>query len=55
MEILPACATGQPTILLARAGKYDPDGRLEAAEQAGAWAGLEEGRRPISRRTRSCA
>src|SRR5262245_60479389 len=27
-----------PTILLARADKYDPEGKLAAAEKAGAWA-----------------
>jgi NADH:ubiquinone oxidoreductase subunit F (NADH-binding) len=29
---------GTPSILLARDGKYDPDGGLAAAEKAGAWA-----------------
>ena len=37
MNILPA-PKGMPTILLARAGKYDAGRTLAAAEAAGAWA-----------------
>ncbi len=37
MNILPG-PKGVPSILLARADKYDADGTLEAAEKAGAWA-----------------
>src|SRR6186997_743343 len=37
MNILPG-PKGVPSILLARADKYDADGALEAAEKAGAWA-----------------
>src|SRR3954453_20159440 len=36
MKILPS-PTGMPTILTARFGTYEPDGRLAAAEEAGAW------------------
>jgi NADH-quinone oxidoreductase subunit F len=36
MEILPGLRNTTP-ILLGRAGKYDPEGDLEAAERAGAW------------------
>jgi NADH-quinone oxidoreductase subunit F len=36
VKILPT-PKGMPTILLERAGKYDADGPLAAAEQAGAW------------------
>lgn len=36
MNILPG-PKGMPTILLGRAGKYDADGPLAAAEKAGAW------------------
>jgi NADH:ubiquinone oxidoreductase subunit F (NADH-binding) len=37
MKILPT-PKGMPTILLERAGRYEPDGPLAAAEKAGAWA-----------------
>ncbi len=37
MHILPT-PRGAPSILLTRAGRYDPDGPLAAAEEAGAWA-----------------
>ena len=36
MNILPS-PKGVPSLLLARDGKYDPDGGLQAAEKAGAW------------------
>ena len=36
MNILPS-PKGMPTILTARFGKYDPDGPLAKAEEAGAW------------------
>ena len=37
MNILPT-PKGMPTILLERLGKYQPDGPIAAAEEAGAWA-----------------
>jgi NADH:ubiquinone oxidoreductase subunit F (NADH-binding) len=37
MHILPT-PRGTPSILLARVGRYDPDGPLSAAEEVGAWA-----------------
>lgn len=37
MEILPT-PRGTPSILLGRAGRYDPDGPLAEAEKDGAWA-----------------
>ena len=37
MKILPP-PKGMPTILLQRAGRYEPEGPLDVAEQAGAWS-----------------
>ena len=47
MNILPT-PKGMPTILLARAGKYDPEGTLAAAEEAGAWAAWKKAATTLS-------
>ncbi len=47
MNLLPT-PKGMPTILLARAGKYDPEGTFAAAEEAGAWAAWKKAATTLS-------